>query len=86
MADLTDTAEGEHYATWSNGYDEGRRHGHKECRDEIARLRAEVERLSRDHDRALVLIGQIEFMRPGTCAEARAHDAARDGEGEGQDA
>lgn len=33
-------AEGEHYATWSSGYDEGRRHGHKECHDELARLRA----------------------------------------------
>ncbi len=29
------------YATWSHGYDEGRRHGHKECRDEIIRVRAE---------------------------------------------
>lgn len=33
-------AEGEGHATWSHGYDEGRRHGHKECHDEIARLRA----------------------------------------------
>lgn len=33
-------AEGAGHATWSNGYDEGRRHEHKECRDEIARLRA----------------------------------------------
>lgn len=40
MSDLDATIAGEHYATWSNGCDEGRRHGHKECRDEIARLRA----------------------------------------------
>lgn len=33
-------AEGAGHATWSNGYDEGRRHGHKECHAEIARLRA----------------------------------------------
>lgn len=38
MADLDDADGG--YTTWSHGYDEGRRHGHKECRDEIARLRA----------------------------------------------
>lgn len=40
MPDLDATAEGEHYATWSCGYDEGRRHGHKECQDEVTRLRA----------------------------------------------
>lgn len=54
---------------------------------EIARLRAEVERLGGDHGRALSLIGRIEMMRPGTCAEARAHDAAgpRAGAGERRD-
>lgn len=33
MSDLDATAEGEHYATWSHGYDEGRRAGAGERRD-----------------------------------------------------
>lgn len=51
MSDLDATIAGEHYATWSNGCDEGRRHGHKECRDEIARLRALLAAAGLDPDK-----------------------------------
>lgn len=51
MPDLDTTARDDGYATWSSGYDEGRRHGHKECRDEIARLRALLAAAGVDPDK-----------------------------------